>query len=431
MNPSSAPETPFPSPSGEPGTPATAPARQGLVSGLWMLGLSVAYLALNIWFLFHTVRDPKLVEKMQAKDSRQYVEIAQQFAAGDFTMSYVRDMPHRQPLYPLTLAPAVRGWGQEPAALGAVNIVVGLILLLWLYRGLLGLFDSQTIAVLTTLAFIVNPFMVDKISCRLMTEPLHALCLVVLIIYFLAYLQKGRTRDLLAASAAAGVDYLARTNGLFVMAAMGGTLFCVEVWRLFRKNPPVTTGQPEPKKLGTRLLGYVAAVLVFLAAATPSWLPRYVYFKQPFFHGYLSNFMWVDNYDEAHTGQAKTDFTWKDYAAGHDWHGFATRWIHGFYRVYYDIPKHTEHYRVLYFFAVAGLILALVLRRAEYCFLALFLFIQLLPVVWTVIANPGPRISYGTMFPFELFFAALTLSYAIPQITRQLTTFRSRRAAGG
>jgi hypothetical protein len=44
-----------------------------------------------------------------------------------------------------------------------------------------------------------------------------------------------------------------------------------------------------------------------------------------------------------------------------------------------------------------------------------FLFLQLLPIVWTVMANPGPRISYGSMLPFELFFAAFGLHWLLPK----------------
>jgi len=406
-----------------PETPAK-PARR-LAACLWMAGLVAAYLVLNITVLLNTARYPDLVAKMESKDSRQYIEIAHDFARGDFSMSYVRNMPHRQPLYPLLLAPAVKGWGDNPIALGSVNMVVGLIMLVWLYRGLLGLFGSISVAVLTMLAYIGNPFMVDKISCRVMTEPLHALCLIALIFYFLAYLRDGRARNFVGAAAAAGVDYLARPNGLFVMAAMAFTFFCHDVWFFFRKaNSDDVSGSGRSRWLRSRIVAYIGAGIAFLVTSAPSWVPRYAYFGKPFFHGYLSNYMWVDSYEQAHTGQAGAIYTWHDYVRSHDLQGFAGRLGEGLWRVYLDIPKHTEHIRILYFVAIVGLLVAVIKRRKEFWLLGAFLFIQLLPVVWTIVANSGPRVSYGTLFPFELFFAALALAYAVPLVGQWIASPR-------
>jgi hypothetical protein len=398
--------------------------RGRFVAWIWLTLLVIAYLVLNVANLRHTVADHDLAQKMAAKDSRQYIEIAQDFAVGDFSMSYVQDMPHRQPLYPLFLAPAVKVWGQDLFKLGFVNILVGLATLVCLYFGLLRLGNSVLIATLVGLMLIGNPFMVDKISARLMTEPAHALCLVVLIVCFLAYLGTGRRRYFLGAAAAAGFDYLARTNGLFVMAAMVVTFVGHDLFLLVRK---VKAAEPERWRwLRSRLLGYLAAGVVFMIAASPSWVPRYRYFGKPFFHGYLSNFLWADTYEQAHTGQAAVAYDWHDYARSHGVHDFLARLGEGLWRVYWDIPKHTEHVRILYFLALIGVIFAFVKWRWEYVLLAVFLFIQLLPVVWTIVANSGPRVSYGTFFPFELFFAALALSYLVPLAREGIERIRQR-----
>jgi hypothetical protein len=82
--------------------------------------------------------------------------------------------------------------------------------------------------------------------------------------------------------------------------------------------------------------------------------------------------------------------------------------------VYYDIPRHAEHVRVLYFLALAGIVLAFVRRRWEFCVLAVCLFIQMLPIVWTTVTTPGPRVAYGTLLPFELFFATVSATYILP-----------------
>ena len=374
--------------------------------------LCVIYLALNISVLIHTAHRPELVEKMEAKDSRQYIEIAQEFANGEFRMPYVQTMPHRQPLYPLLLAPAVKYRGADPIALGSANVVVGLVLVLCLYGGILWLFDSVAVAAIASLLFIGNPFMVDKIACRLMTEPLHALLLVALILLFLGYLRTGKSYYLLGIATAGGLDYLTRTNGLFVMATTLGVLFAYDLWRLVK--PVKDDTRPAFVRARSLLLRYAGAALVAVVITIPTWLPRYRYFHAPLHHGYLSNFMWVDSYEQGHTGQIQSEFTWKDYAKTHTAGDFFHRWAEGFYRVYYDIPRHAEHIRVLYFLALAGVILAFVKRQWEFCVLAACLFILMLPIVWTTVTTPGPRVAYGTLLPFELFFATLGVSYLLP-----------------
>jgi hypothetical protein len=409
-----------------PSSAEVPPSRKRLLPWFWPLLLAVIYLTLNTVILLQTVKNPDLAEKMQAKDSRQYLEIATQFASGDFSMSYVKEMPHRQPLYPLCLAPVIRIWGPDLVKEGYVNVIVGLIGLFCIYYGILKLFDSAVLAIVISLAYTANAFMLDKTACRLMTEALHIVALIVLILLYLAYLKRGKTVYLGGAAAAAGMDYLARTNGLFVMAAMFFTVGIYDLWRLAK--PRVEESAIWFSRLRTLVLKYVVALAVFAIVTTPSWVPRYVYYRSPFYHGYLSNFMWVDTYDQAHTGQIKSDFTWKDYAKSHDLGGFVQRWTHGFYHVYYDVPRHTEHVRYLYLFFLIGVVTAFAKRRWDYGLLFFFLFVQELPVVWTIIANPGPRIPYGNLFPFELFFTALALATLCPPIHRWARSLQTKKS---
>jgi hypothetical protein len=263
------------------------------------------------------------------------------------------------------------------------------------------------VAVLSTVTFVANPFMVDKISCRIMTEPLHSLFLTALILLFLRYVHQGRWYLLLGIAAAAGADYLVRTNGLFVAASAFGTLLLHDAWQLIKRKG--AESEKMAVRFGKKAAAYLGAALVFIVVSAPSWIPRYHYFRDPVYHGYLSNFLWVDNYEQGHTGQARVDYGWKDYASKHGAREMVTRWTAGFYRVFYDIPRHTEHIRVLYFLALGGLIVALLQRRWDFWLLAVCMLLQMLPMVWTSLSNPTPRVPYGTMFPFELLFAALGL----------------------
>ena len=52
-----------------------------------------------------------------------------------------------------------------------------------------------------------------------MSEPLHAVLLTIIILYFIGYARTGRPQHLLWAAAYAGLDYLARTTGRFEAAS--------------------------------------------------------------------------------------------------------------------------------------------------------------------------------------------------------------------
>ncbi len=397
---------------------------------LWMAFLLLAYVVLNTSILWQTVHHPDRALKMQSKDSRQYIEIAHDFAQGDFSMAYVQNMPHRQPLYSMALAPVIKLWGEDNLLmLGAVNVAAGLVLLVGLYWGLLLIFGRYLVAVLSCLTYIANPFMVDKIACRLMTEPLHALFLTALILLFLRYVRYGQRYQLWGIAAAAGADYLVRTNGLFVAAAAFGALLLHDGWNLLKREG--TAVEKTFVQFQRKALGYLGAALIFVVTTAPSWLPRYHYFRNPIYHGYLSNFLWVDSYEQGHTGQARSDFGWKDYASHHDLRETAARWTTGFYHVYYDIPRHTEHVRILYFLAVGGLVVSILQRRRDFCLLTGCMFVQMLPVVWTSVSNPGPRVPYGTMFPFELAFAALALNCLAGLVTARKSQFTISGANSG
>ena len=47
-------------------------------------------------------------ETLVSTDSHQYLDFAQHFLMGNFSMDYIRDVPHRQPLYPFALAVATK-----------------------------------------------------------------------------------------------------------------------------------------------------------------------------------------------------------------------------------------------------------------------------------------------------------------------------------
>jgi hypothetical protein len=206
----------------------------------------------------------------------------------------------------------------------------------------------------------------------------------------------------------AGLDYLTRPNGIFDAAAFLGVLLLAEFlpWqRAGEQNEPLLKGVLHliPKYLG--------ALLVLIVVTAPAWIPRLVYFGDPLYHGYLTNFLWVDTYHLAHDfGERLPSYTWHDYVATHNFFDAVHRVIHGLWNVCLQIPVLDERAPILFLLCVAGIWTALKKGPNEFRFLLLFFLIQLFPFIWTNLANPTRRVPYGSTFPFEPFFAACFLA---------------------
>jgi hypothetical protein len=285
-------------------------------------------------------------------------------------------------------------------------LVTGLVL----YFGILKLHSNPLIAAAIGLLYITNHMVVEEISSRVMTEPLHILFVVLVIFCFINYATLRKPASLFAAAGFAGLDYLTRPNGLFLMLSMMAVLFLNEL-------VPVQHGTDPQNRRFSNIIGaagnFSVAVLIFIIVSTPSWLPRLYYLHQPLSHGYLSNYMWVDTYALAHTGNSFASFTWHDYAATHQFGDFLQRWVHGFKKVF-AVPLRVEKnfstsFPVLYFLAIAGLITSVLQRNRTYLVLGAFFLIQILPLIWTSLSNQNERVPYAAILPFEFFFAALAL----------------------
>lgn len=368
--------------------------------------LVLAYLLNSFWLLNLTVHDEKRLDNLTKKDSQHYIQIAHLFAQGDFSMSYVKGRPHRQPLYPLLLAPAVKLGGGTPFWMGSVNIWIGLLTIALIYFGILKVYSSTIIAAVIGLLYTTNRMIIEEVSGRIMTEPLHVLFVIMAIFCFIDYATSSRRLSLFAAAACVGMDYLTRPNGMILMIAMMAALFLHEVL-----SGQLGTGQPGERlpKFIKFVEKYSIAVGIFLLISTPSWIPRLFYLHHPFSHGYLSNYMWVDTYEQAHTGASYASFTWHDYVATHNFGDFLKRWLHGFVETFSLPARRESRFPVLFYLAIVGFIAACFQRNRIYLALAAFFLIQMLPLIWTTLSNPTDRVPYAAMLPFEFFFAAFAL----------------------
>lgn len=336
-------------------------------------------------------------------DTGHYLDIARTFAAGDFSMSYVQARPHRQPLYPLLLAPVFRWGGGQLAALAAVNVALTGLTFLGIYLGLRHRLRSRAIAAIAGGLFLLNPFVVAQATQHLLTEPLHLLLAVGVIFAVWDYLVSRRGASLVGAFALAGLDYLARPNGLFLAAAMAAVVGIEGAARVLRG---ASGGNTTDWKRGLALAA--AAGGAFVVVSSPSWVPRLVDYGNPIYHGYLSNYLWVDRYAEGHVGQRFAKYSARDYFATHGADDVAQRWVRGLWQCGAAIPVRIEgRVPALFLLGIAGAGWVLWRGRRDTRALLLFAALQMLPLVWTNLSNPTVRVPYAALLPFEVVFAAV------------------------
>jgi Dolichyl-phosphate-mannose-protein mannosyltransferase len=399
--------------------------RSTMKSHRFIVILLLAHLVICFLVLAKNVSHPDTSERLVSSDSVHYVEIARSFAAGDFSMAYVKERPHRQPLYPALLAVAMILGNGDRFALGAVNIIVTSIAILSVYVFSLALFRHHLVAGVCALALAANPFIDRLITARLLTEPLHLLMTLWAIFTFVRYIQRKDIRWLFGCSVFLGLDYLTRPNGL-IMAVAGFAVLALSdlITQLGRR-------ENRPRFLAfvaKYALIYLSAGLIFMGVSAPSWVPRLIYYGDPFHHGYLENYMWVDTYRQGHVGESYATYTWRDYFAHHHVRAIISRVIHGLRNVYFRIPIMMERVPLLFLFSIGGAWIALQIVIPEYRFLLLFLVLEMQPLVWTNLSNPTARVPYGSFLPFELFLAGLFLSWVIEE-PRIRSWFRRRFVA--
>lgn len=382
---------------------------------LFITVLLCIHLAICFLVLAKNVSHPNTSERLVSSDSVHYVDIARDFSSGDFSMQYVKERPHRQPLYPALLAIAMKLGNGNRFFLGAVNILVAAVSILCIYLFVLALFKQRFAAAVSALALAANPFIDREITARLLTEPLHLLLTICAIFAFLRYIHGKDCRWLFACSGFVGLDYLTRPNGLIMAGAAIGTMALSDLLAYFSSN---REGPPFFRWFMQKAGIYLAAACIFFVVSAPSWVPRLIYYGNPFHHGYLENYMWVDTYKEGHVGESYAAYSWRDYFAHHHIRDIVSRLIHGLRNVYFRIPIMMERVPLLFLLSIGGALIAFRVPGREYRFLCLFLVLQMQPLVWTNLSNPTARVPYGSMLPFELYLAALLLAYvyAQPQI---------------
>src|SRR5271165_2807229 len=127
----------------------------------------LVHLVICLVVLAKNAQRPRTSDRLVSSDSVHYVDIARDFASGNFSMGYVKERPHRQPLYPALLAMAMKVGNGNRFALGSVNILVATASIFSVYLFTLALFKNRFAASVSALALAVNPFIDREITARL------------------------------------------------------------------------------------------------------------------------------------------------------------------------------------------------------------------------------------------------------------------------
>lgn len=362
------------------------------------------------------------IRKLVGGDSEHYLAIADSLREGDFGMTHVEptgaaDRAHRQPGYPALLAAAARLGVQRAPELARVNLAL-VVLSLWIAWLGTRAATGSALAGLVAAAIVYDAgFLYDIATERLLTEPLYVAVSLGAASAALSYLTRPGAAALLGAAALAGLAYDVRVNGLLLAVSLGVAMVAADLRRGQRADP-----QAPPAELALHLpvAAYAAALALFVVVTVPSWVPRVLHAGNPVYHGYLPNYLWVDDYDRAHV-PGPPRYSLSTYVAEHRPADAVRRLGWGMQRVFWDTPR--DKFGVVASIALlAAIVVLLALRNGPGLLLLAAGVLQAMPLAWTAMANPSRRLSAAALLPF----AALVVGAAAAALLRRARPDRNR-----
>gem|GEM_PF-2254474 len=397
------------------------------------------------------------IRQLLADDSQHYLDIADDFRNGDFSMGFVApgggeaaDRAHRQPAYPAVLAVA-EAWGLSGAPqLAKVNLLFVVATLWTAFVVGTWVCGSALSGVLAAAVVYQAGFLFDIATGHLLTEPMYVLIATATVGAALAYLKRKNFGALLLFAALAAVAYLTRVNGLFLAAGLGLVMVASDIRALRAAESSSRDDEttPDTRERTARhrrddadeeaedddqeerpllpLVKYGAAIALFLVVASPSWVPRLVFTGNPVYHGYLPNYLWVDDYQQAHL-PGPPRYSWSTYWEDHTIADAAGRLGYGIARVYWQTPREKIGEGAALVTAIA--IVALVLTRDEAAlWLVLAAILQALPLAWTAMSNDTRRVPAAALLPFIALLTAAAAARCIDDARKRSAPVRG---AGG
>jgi hypothetical protein len=355
---------------------------------------------------------PGILELVKG-DSEHYLAIAASIREGDYSMSHVEptgstDRAHRQPGYPGVIAVAEKLGFRGAPRLALVNVAI-VVAALWIAFAGARIATGSALAGLIAAAVVYDAgFLFEIATGRLLTEPTYVAVTLGACSACLAYLRKPGAVSLLLAAGLSGFAYLVRVNGLMLAASLATALLVSDLHRARRRHPEE---HGADLVLHLPLAAYALAAALFVVVTLPSWLPRVIYTGNPVYHGYLPNYLWVDEYERAHV-PGPPQFSFSTYAAEHSVADAAKRMKWGLERVFWDTPRDKLGIVASLGF-VAAIVVLLITRSAPGIVLACAGILQALPLAWTALANPARRLPAAALLPFVALVIAAAVAILI------------------
>lgn len=309
-------------------------------------------------------------------------------------------MAHRQPLYPMLLAACIVLGRDALEDLASLNVAL-VIAAMWVAYGIAArVLASRTAGVLAAAVVWDVPFLFENATTRLLTEPGYVLCGLLAAWAFLAYARKPSTCALGGVACATGLAYLQRVNGLWLAIPALAALLILDLLDTRRR-------------VAVRAFAARWALATFLCVlvTVPSWAPRLYHARNPFYHGYLPNYLWVDQYERAHV-PGPPRYGWRDYVREHDASAALSRLRYGLRRTLWEAPREKYGAGVAAAMLLGAVVVALARDRAALAWLGVGL-LQMLPVAWSALANPVRRIPATALLPFGVIAIAAGAAVAI------------------
>jgi hypothetical protein len=387
----------------------------------------VALLSLSMWHDGRTyVEDVSStllgIRRLVSGDSEHYLAIADTLREGDYSMSHIEpsggaDRAHRQPGYAAVIALAESAGIQGAPRLALVNVAI-VVASLWIAFAGVHLATGSALAGLVAAAVIYDAaFLFDIATGRLLTEPTYVAVALGACGACLSYLARPGAVSLLLAGGLGGLAYLVRVNGLLLAASLAVALVAADAIRARRAHPDEHAADLV---LHLPLAAYALAAAMFVVVTIPSWMPRTIYTGNPVYHGYLPNYLWVDEYERAHTA-GPAQFSFSTYVSEHDAGDAARRMGWGLKRVFWDTPR--DKLGIVASVAAAVSILVLLVTRdvAGLLFVCAVI-LQALPLAWTALPNPARRLPAAALLPF----VALSIGCAVAALLRAIEERRRK-----
>lgn len=393
----------------------------------------VALLSVSMWRQGETYIDEVSstlagIRELVTGDSEHYLAIADDFVQGDFSMSWVEptggpDRAHRQPGFPALIAAAEKFGIQGAPNIARVNLGV-LVAAMWIAFVGARVATGSLLAGLLAVGVIYEAhFLFDIAVERLLVEPLYVAVALPAVAACYAYVARLSAAALLIAAGFAGLAYLVRVDGMFLAAAVAAAIVVADFRRARREEPELRSAELVPY---LPMAAYGAALGLFLVVTSASWVPRSFYAGNPVYHGYLPNFLWVDEYERANVA-GPPQFGVSTYVAEHGVGDALSRFSYGVSRVLYETPRDKLGLATSMGLLLAIAVVVLLRDRPGLVILSAGL-LQALPLMWTAMPNPAQRVPASALLPFVAMVLAAAAAAALRRVGAKTT--KGGEAAG-